>query len=80
MIAEEWANEIGGMCVEDIFDSDNLTIVLASYFERHIDHPEDDDIDNDLGWSDWVIKKTNEALKLLGEQTVQYAKRQSDMT
>lgn len=45
--------------------SDNLSIALATYFEKHMDRPTDDEDDPELGWSPWVMQKTEKALDLL---------------
>lgn len=44
---------------------DNIAIALASYFDKHIAKPKNDEIDTDLSWGKWVIEKTNEALDLI---------------
>lgn len=57
-------NSIGGIYVEDKHDSDNLSIVLCSYFSGHVDQPEDDPTDEDNGsWGEWVIQKEEEAIE-----------------
>ena len=55
-------NEIGGLGVlGDTMADDNLAIALASYFESRLDCP-DDDHDDDTGWSQWAIDRTNDLL------------------
>ena len=41
---------------------DNLGIALCTYFNSHPDQPEDDPIDDQVGWGDWVIEKTNDLI------------------
>lgn len=48
--------------------SDNLAIVLCSYFEGHVDRPEYDEIDPDKGWSKWALQKTDEALDIIAAE------------
>ena len=43
---------------------DNVAIALASYFEDHMNRPEEDPPD-DTGWGEWVVKKTNKAISLI---------------
>lgn len=50
--------------------SDNLAIALATYFENHMDRPDDDHIHDDLGWSEWVMTKTNEAIENIAEHII----------
>lgn len=48
--------------------SDNLAIVLASYFEEHLDRPKDDPTDTDVGWGVWTVEKVNESVEYISEQ------------
>lgn len=56
------------MVERDAWNSDNLAIVLASYFSRHIDRPGEDVDDTETGWGKWVLQKTDEALDLIAEE------------
>ena len=62
-------NEIGSLpmmddgCVTD----DNIAIALASYFENLPECPEND-INNEVGWSQWAIDKTNNVLDRIVEK------------
>lgn len=67
MNKEELIHRLSVASVEEGY-SDNLSIVLASYFERHEDRPKDDPIDTELGWGVWVIEKTEEAIEYITEQ------------
>ena len=55
-------NELGGIQLEEGPNADNLAIALATYFDIHMDRPDPDPDTGDLGWGDWVIEKTNDAL------------------
>lgn len=57
-------NRIGSM---DVAGGDNLAIVLASYFDRHMDRPDDDETDTELGWGVWVLKQANKVLDELAD-------------
>lgn len=59
------ANRIGSISVESEPSADCLAVALASYFERHIDRPENDPLDETGTWGQWVIEKTNAALELI---------------
>ena len=60
-------NILGGAYLEKDFWSDNLAIALLSYFEGHMERPEDDGV-NEYGNSEWASMKTNEALDLIATQ------------
>lgn len=65
MTKEEKRNYIGNIFVEDDPLTDNLAIVLVSYFEQHINRPENDPIDDQVGWGQWAVEKANEALDMI---------------
>jgi hypothetical protein len=69
--AEAERNRIGNILVENDPSADNLAIVLASYFEKHLDRP-DNDKDGDLGCSKWTLAKTNEALGLIAAAVAKF--------
>ncbi len=49
-------------------DTDNLSIVLCTYFSRHANRPEDDEENEDNHyWGDWVIQKCDEALDKIAD-------------
>lgn len=58
-------NKLGGIYIEKATWSDNLAIALASYFSGHLDRPDNDEDDPELGWGKWVLMKTDEALDLV---------------
>ena len=60
-------NRLGGVYLEGNSDSDNLAVALASYFSHHMDRP-DPDPDTEDGWGEWVLAKTNEALRRIAEE------------
>lgn len=69
MTKNEKRNYLGNIYVEDDPTSDNLAIALASYFEKHIDRPDEDPAWEDTEWGQWVIEKTNRALDRIAEAT-----------
>lgn len=63
---EKMAERIVGVDVEDRTHSDNLAIVLCTYFSGHIERPDGDEDDMDEGgWSPWTIEKYHGAKNLL---------------
>lgn len=55
-------------------NSDNLATVLVSYFEEHLDKPEDSPVDDDRGgWSKWALDKTDAALDRIAAQAAAWA-------
>ena len=56
-------NKIGSIPVmrDGYATDDNVAIALASYFEGLPDCPKDDTND-ETGWSQWAMDKTNDAL------------------
>ena len=60
-------NILGGAYLEKDAWSDNLAIALLAYFDGHMEHPENDQLDENQN-SEWSVMKTNEALDLLAEQ------------
>lgn len=56
---------IGGSILENSQMADTLAIALCTYFEKHLECPEDDPVDDEKGWGVWVIGKTEEALGLI---------------
>jgi hypothetical protein len=61
-------NRLGGLLVEDDNSHgipDTLAIALCSYFEDHVDRPDDDPIDDELGWGKWVVAKVEAAIDRL---------------
>jgi len=55
---------------------DNIAIALASYFSGHLDCPdkEDDEFDDETGWSLWVMEKTNTALAKIADAVLDATK------
>lgn len=54
---------------------DNLAIVLASYFEEHLERPENDPIDEEYGWGEWTIKQTEDTIELMADQIMKKLKK-----
>ena len=51
---------IGHMTVsEDKHETDSLGVAIASYFDGRLDKPENDPIDEETGWSKWVMRRTD---------------------
>ncbi len=61
-------DHLGGFIVEDSFNTDNLSVVLVSYFSDHYERPLDDEPEDGGTWSKWVLEKTEKALALLARQ------------
>ena len=59
-------NVLGSISVESAEHEpcDNLAIALVSYFERHMDCP-DEPNDSELGWKPWALAKCDTALDLI---------------
>ena len=59
-------NVLGSISVESAEHEpcDNLAIALVSYFERHMDCP-DEPNDPELGWKPWALAKCDAALDLI---------------
>lgn len=65
-------NLIGGHdCEPDVTCSDNLAIAIISYFESHMDCPDDDQTED--GWSQWATDKTNAVLDRLTDEVLAFA-------
>jgi len=47
--------------------SDTLAVALCTYFDNHLDKPDDDQSDDDNGWHPWVSEMADKALKLITE-------------
>ena len=54
--------------------SDNLTIVLATYFSEHMERPEDDPEDTDFGWGRWVMERTEATIDYMADQILKKLK------
>jgi hypothetical protein len=64
----ELRNKIGSLPTRPSDEGgDNIAIALALYFDRHVDRPEDDLVDTELGWGTWVMEQTNAALDSIVE-------------
>lgn len=68
---QEIIHILNSLDVENGGFSDNLSIVLATYFEEHLDRPEDDIEHPEFGWGNWTIKKTDEAFEYMAEQILE---------
>lgn len=60
---ERLRNEIGNLPImaDRYITDDNIAIALATYFENLPECPEND-INDQTGWSQWAIDKTNDVL------------------
>ena len=66
-IQEELRNKIGSINAIDGEYDDNLSIALATYFERHPDKPEDAKIDDEIGWSFLAVEKVEDLEKRIAD-------------
>lgn len=62
-LRERLRNAVAGCKVEAGSCTDNLSIVLVSYFEDHHECPDEEPDDN--GWQPWASEKTDAAIELL---------------
>lgn len=61
MTKEDLRSLIANINAGDMMLADCVGVALASYFEDHIDLPNDDEIGED-GWSVWAMRQTNYTL------------------
>lgn len=66
MTKEELRDLIANVSAGDMIPADCVGIALASYFEGHMNLPDDDEIGED-GWSIWAIAQTNHTLDAIVE-------------
>ncbi len=66
---ERIRNEIGSIPVmaDGYVFEDSVAIALALYFENLPECP-DDDVNDELGWSQWAVDKTNDVLDRIAEK------------
>ena len=70
---KELISVIGCAMVEDDCPNyDNLGVVLASYFSDHMNRPDNDPIDDEVGWGEWVLDKSNKAMELIAIEVKEY--------
>jgi hypothetical protein len=73
-VRQNLRNLIGGHdCEPGVAHSDNLAIVLLTYFEDLPDCPDDDEGED--GWSAWALAKTNAVLDKLTDEVLAFAAR-----
>jgi hypothetical protein len=60
-------NLLGSVDAGTTHGGDNVAIALATYFDMHLHKPEgaDDEIDDEVGWSNWVVEQVNATLDAL---------------
>ena len=64
----ELRDQIGCILVDDDGLSDNLAIVICTYFESHPDKPGSIEENPETGWTDWAVERTNKLLdKIVNE-------------
>ncbi len=47
---------------EDNAMDDNLAIALATYYSKHSDCPDPDEVDEETGWGKWTLAKSRDLL------------------
>jgi hypothetical protein len=72
---KELIGAIASIEMEDKFGADNFATCIASYFESHIDCP-DEPIDDELGWKPWAMKKTDFVLNSIADEVDKELKKQ----
>ena len=75
---EELKNLLGGLDIEEEdgdVSHDNLTITLCSYFDRHLNKPDNNPIDDECGWEEWVVAKSDKALAIIIDAVIAYMER-----
>lgn len=68
---EDLIHILSSLDIERDTASDNLSIVLATYFSEHMDRPEDDPDDDEFGWGEWVIDQTENTIEYMAEQILE---------
>ena len=51
------AHQIMFLNMEADDSGDTLGCAIATYYESHPDRPDDDPIDDETGWGEWVMEK-----------------------
>jgi hypothetical protein len=65
---------IGNITVGTDENNDCLAVALASYFTDDMGRPNDDPIDDYIGWGKWVIEQTNATLDKIAEVILENTK------
>jgi hypothetical protein len=60
-------NNLAGIQLEMDWNGDNLIIALCSYFEGHMNCP-DEEPDDENGWKPWAVQKAYEALDMIVDE------------
>ena len=63
---KELRNKIGSIDIDEDGCGDNLAIALSSYFENLPECPTDD-INDEVGWSQWAMDRTNGVLDKIAD-------------
>jgi len=66
-------NKIGSIPVMNTgyITDDNIALALASYFESLPECPTDD-VNDEVGWSQWAIDKTHNVLDRIAKECIKY--------
>jgi len=60
-------NNLAGIPLEQDWNGDNLICALCSYFEGHMNCP-DEEVDEETGWKPWAVQKAYEALDFIVDE------------
>ena len=64
-------DSIGGVPAMEGAYTDNLAIIIVSYFDEHLARPDDDEEDEErAGWGVWSLEKTDQLLDRITDEVM----------